>query len=71
MGPTGQREALDASLPRQRDRPRHHSNASLGRPRGSPNKLGEQFIVDLFADWQPNGSDVTAAMAEMASAQSR
>lgn len=26
-----------------------------GRPKGSRNKLGEQFIEDLYADWQSHG----------------
>jgi len=26
-----------------------------GRPKGSRNKLGEQFIEDLYADWQAHG----------------
>jgi hypothetical protein len=26
-----------------------------GRPKGSRNKLGEQFLTDLYADWVENG----------------
>lgn len=26
-----------------------------GRPKGARNKLGEQFIEDLYADWQEHG----------------
>ncbi|PDT82922.1 hypothetical protein [Sinorhizobium sp. BJ1] len=26
-----------------------------GRPKGSRNKLGEQFIADLYEDWQAHG----------------
>jgi hypothetical protein len=26
-----------------------------GRPKGARNKLGEQFLEDLYADWQANG----------------
>src|SRR5262245_25853227 len=29
-----------------------------GRPKGSRNKLGEQFIDDLYAKWQKHGKDV-------------
>jgi len=30
-------------------------NIGGGRPKGSRNKLGEQFIEDLYADWQKHG----------------
>lgn len=26
-----------------------------GRPKGSRNKLGEQFVADIYADWQKHG----------------
>jgi len=29
-----------------------------GRPKGSRNKLGEQFLSNLQADWEENGEDV-------------
>ncbi|MGO4449093.1 hypothetical protein AB4Y96_09210 [Phyllobacterium sp. TAF24] len=29
-----------------------------GRPEGSRNKLGEQFLSDLLASWEANGPDV-------------
>ncbi|UFS83198.1 hypothetical protein LPB79_13170 [Rhizobium sp. T136] len=31
-----------------------------GRPKGARNKLGEQFIIDLYADWQKHGVDTLA-----------
>ena len=31
-----------------------------GRPRGSRNRLAEQFISDLQADWERHGADVLA-----------
>jgi hypothetical protein len=33
-----------------------HSGNPAGRPRGSRNKLGEQFLTDLYADWVENGA---------------
>ena len=27
---------------------------SPGRPKGSRNKLGEHFIANVYADWQPH-----------------
>jgi hypothetical protein len=31
------------------------SGNPAGRPKGSRNKLGEQFLTDLYADWVENG----------------
>src|SRR5512138_1691901 len=31
------------------------SGNPLGRPKGSRNRLGEQFVHDLYADWQQHG----------------
>ncbi|QIG72990.1 hypothetical protein EVB98_068 [Rhizobium phage RHph_N3_2] len=31
------------------------SGNPAGRPKGARNKLGEQFIEDLYADWQAHG----------------
>lgn len=28
---------------------------SMGRPKGSRNKLGEAFLADMLADWEENG----------------
>ena len=28
-----------------------------GRPKGSRNKLSEEFLADMFADWQEHGPD--------------
>lgn len=33
-----------------------------GRPKGSRNKLGEQFIADLFADWEIHGASVITSV---------
>lgn len=35
-----------------------------GRARGSRNKLGEQFIDDLYADWQANGVETLKKVRE-------
>jgi hypothetical protein len=32
-------------------------NSGGGRQRGSRNKLSEQFIADVYAQWQESGSD--------------
>jgi hypothetical protein len=33
-----------------------------GRPKGSRNKLGEQFLADMYSDWQQNGASVIASV---------
>lgn len=33
-----------------------------GRPKGSRNKLGEQFLSDLQEEWEENGRSVIAAV---------
>jgi hypothetical protein len=33
-----------------------------GRPRGSRNKLGEEFITNLQADWTAHGANVIATV---------
>lgn len=35
-----------------------------GRPKGARNKLGEQFISDLYADWQQHGVDTLARVRD-------
>ena len=35
-----------------------------GRPKGSRNKLGEQFVADLYADWQKHGFEVLEKVRE-------
>jgi hypothetical protein len=35
-----------------------------GRPRGSRNKLGEQFISDLQAEWEKSGATALERMAK-------
>lgn len=35
-----------------------------GRPKGSRNKLGEQFISDLYEDWQQHGVVTLARVRE-------
>jgi len=35
-----------------------------GRPKGARNKLGEQFVADLYTDWQKHGSKVIADVRE-------
>lgn len=33
-----------------------------GRPKGARNKLGEQFLEDLYADWQKHGVETLEAV---------
>ncbi|QIG74581.1 hypothetical protein EVC10_073 [Rhizobium phage RHph_Y25] len=35
-----------------------------GRPKGARNKLGEQFLEDLYADWQANGVETLQRVRE-------
>jgi hypothetical protein len=35
-----------------------------GRPKGSRNKLGEQFLADLHAEWQKSGAQALKRVAE-------
>lgn len=37
-------------------------NNGGGRAKGSRNKLGEQFIADMQADWQENGPEAIAVV---------
>lgn len=34
------------------------SGNPAGRPKGSRNKLTEDFVADVYADWQQHGADV-------------
>ncbi len=55
-GPTEHHDAKGRFLP--------GNNASQGRPKGSRNKLGEQFIQDLYADWIENGAAAVAKVRD-------
>ena len=35
-----------------------------GRPKGSRNKLSEEFVTELYADWQEHGSEAIKAVRE-------
>ncbi len=35
-----------------------------GRPRGSRNRLGEEFLSELYADWTEHGASVIAEVRE-------
>ena len=35
-----------------------------GRPKGSRNRLGEEFLSDLYADWMEHGASVIAEVRE-------
>ncbi|MEM7218878.1 MAG: DUF5681 domain-containing protein [Pseudomonadota bacterium] len=35
-----------------------------GRPKGARNKLSEEFIADLFSDWQEHGAAVIRTVRE-------
>jgi len=37
---------------------------ATGRPKGSRNKLGEQFLADMLADWDKNGIAAIKTMRE-------
>lgn len=39
-------------------------NIGGGRPKGSRNKLGEQFLTDMLADWEENGPAAIKAVRE-------
>jgi hypothetical protein len=39
-------------------------NNGGGRPKGSRNKLGEQFIQDVYNEWQRSGADALARMSK-------
>jgi hypothetical protein len=38
-----------------------NTGAGGGRPKGSRNKIGEQFLTDLQADWDENGVEAIKA----------
>lgn len=40
------------------------NNGGIGRPKGSRNKLGEEFVDALYADFQQYGADVIARVRE-------
>ena len=40
------------------------NNGGVGRPKGSRNKLGEEFLDALYADFQQHGADVIARVRE-------
>jgi hypothetical protein len=35
-----------------------------GRPRGARNKLGEEFLADVYADWAEHGASVIAEVRQ-------
>jgi hypothetical protein len=56
---------------RERPTPEHDDkgrfvsgNIGGGRPKGSRNKLGEQFIQDLQADWEKHGVETLVKVRE-------
>lgn len=53
---TAQKQAPDHLF-----KPGKSANPS-GRPKGSRNKLGEQFLSDMYTDWQANGAAVIASV---------
>lgn len=40
------------------------SGNPAGRPKGARNKLGEQFIADLYEDWQKHGVETLARVRD-------
>ncbi len=40
------------------------SGNPAGRPRGSRNKLGEDFLADVYADWAEHGASVLGEVRE-------
>jgi hypothetical protein len=53
----------DEQRPEHLYRPGQSGNPA-GRPKGARNKLGEQFINDLYADWQKHGVDTLARVRD-------
>jgi hypothetical protein len=41
-----------------------YSGNPAGRPKGSRNKLGEQFIADLYGEWQKSGAEALKTVAK-------
>jgi len=39
-------------------------NSGGGRPKGARNKLGEQFLEDVYSDWVEHGADVLVEVRE-------
>lgn len=37
---------------------------NAGRPKGARNRLGEQFLADMLADWEQHGADVIATVRD-------
>ena len=58
---TGQEQRSAAILPFS-FRPGQSGNPR-GRPKGSRNKLGEQFLADIFDSWQVHGQTAIATVA--------
>ncbi|PWE52780.1 hypothetical protein DEM27_28675 [Metarhizobium album] len=40
------------------------SGNPTGRPKGARNKLGEEFVADLYADWLEHGRDAITRVRE-------
>ncbi len=40
------------------------SGNPAGRPKGARSKLGEQFIQDMYADWQKHGTEVISTVRD-------
>jgi hypothetical protein len=55
----------ESSITSRDDRGRfvNGAKAGPGRPRGSRNKLGEEFLDDLIAEWRANGKKALALCA--------
>jgi hypothetical protein len=43
---------------------RGESGNPAGRPKGSRNKLSEEFVTELYADWREHGSAALKAVRE-------
>jgi hypothetical protein len=64
MNGGGKADAFIQALARNEEFPVPSPKKS-GRPRGSRNKLAEDFLADLCADWKKHGTEVIADVRKM------
>jgi hypothetical protein len=42
----------------------HYESTPAGRPKGSRNKLSEEFVAELYADWCEHGAEALKTVRE-------